>query len=237
MRSILAFVFLLVAAPAVAQSTTVSASLTGDVTRFSRFGTNGNNTFAVNNPRDGEAIGLNVGLGRRIGERWGVAVEVGRTGEIESRQVHSFDVRVAAELTPLPTSLVPPNRVPPVPVPPLDFEFESRHELQQTLVSALLWVSHDAGDRLELSYTGGLTLMRSESESDLTVTDTRLALWLVPTGLRAIDYRTAPVVGADGAFKFTEHTALTAGVRAHAINVSSISGWLLRPSIGVRWRF
>ncbi|HYE87755.1 MAG TPA: outer membrane beta-barrel protein [Vicinamibacterales bacterium] len=231
MRSTLALLFLLVAAPVMAQRTTVSASLTGDVTRFSRFDTRGDE-FGVNTPRDGEAIGFNVAVGRRIGDHWGVALEAGRTGEIETRHVHSFDIRVAPQAPPVPTTLLPPGRV-----PPPDFSFESAFELQHTTINALLWVSHDAGERVELSYTGGLTLLRSESENDLNVTDPRLAQWLLPTGLRTIDYRTLPVVGADAAIRLTEHTAVLAGVRAHAVTVAATSGWLIRPSFGVRWRF
>lgn len=234
MRSIFGLVFLLAAAPVMAQNTTVSAGITGDVVRFSRFDTEGLGDLSVNTPRDGESIGFNVGVGRRIGEQWGVALEVGRTGEIESRRVHSLDIRVAAELMP-PTTLLPPTRVPPV--PPLDVEFESTYELRQTAISALVWVSHNAGSRIELTYSGGLTLMRSESASAITVTDQRLAIWALPAGLRSIDYRSAPVLGADAAIRFTDHTALTAGVRAYAIDVSGISGWLIRPSVGVRWRF
>ncbi len=156
MRSTVFTILLFAAAPAFAQGTTISASLTGDVARFSR--TEARPATAVDlSALDGEAIGFNAAVGRAIGERWGVAVEFGRTGKIESRQEVEFDPR--------------------------------------------------------------------------------LAIWAYPTGVRTIEYDTAPMAAFDAAIKLTDHTAFTAGVRLHGIALQGLSGWLVRPGVGVRWRF
>ncbi len=230
MRSTLFTIFLFagllsVAGPAAAQNTTISASLTGDIARFAR-------TDVEPLPQvdlsaiGGEAIGFTVGIGRAIGDRWGVALEIGRTGEIESRQQVEFDPRISAR-----PGLVAPG----IPIP--DFSFISTSEVQLTTISALAWAKHDAGSRVELTYGAGVTFTRSESERDFEITDPRLAIWAAPSGLRTIEYDAAPVAGMDAAFKFTDHTALTAGVRLHGIQVQGLSGWLVRPSVGVRWGF
>ena len=148
MRSTVFTILLFTAAPGFAQGTTISASLTGDVARFSRTETRPAPTVDLS-ALDGEAIGFNAAVGRAIGERWGVAVEFGRTGKIESRQDVEFDPRISAR-----PSLVPPG----IPIP--DFSFVSTSEVQVTTISALGWVSHDAGSRVELAYGAGITFGR-----------------------------------------------------------------------------
>jgi hypothetical protein len=225
MRSTLLTVFLCVATPVLAQDTTISAALTGDVARFTRTDIEPA-PFADLSSIDGEAIGFTIGVGRAIGNRWGVAMEIGRSGEIENRQEVEFDPRISARPV-----LVPPG----IPFP--DFSFISTSELQLVTVSALAWVKHAAGERVELSYSAGMTFTRAASERHFEVTDPRLALWSVPAGLGTIEYHQAPVAGVDVAIKFTDHTALIAGVRLHGVEVQSRSGWLVRPSVGVRWGF
>jgi hypothetical protein len=208
----------------------ITASLTGDITRFSHADASGivAGLFAET-PLDGETIGFTVGAGRAIGEAWGVAFEFGRTGEIESRSVQDIDWRLATG----------PIRLPPPDFPvPIDVSFESRAELRLTMFSALAWVKHQAGSRVELTYTGGLSFVRSDSSRQFTITDPRLlAIWALPAATEVTEHRAAPVVGMDAAIAFTDHTALTAGIRATAIQVSGTPGWLVRPGIGVRWRF
>lgn len=229
MRSIVFLLVLLTAASASAQ-TTISASLTGDITRFSQVETGAIVGLLAEAPFDGEAIGFTIGAGRAIGERWGVAFEFGRTGEIESSQTQDIDWRVA-----LPTiSSLPPRGTP----PPFDVGFDSRTELRVTTLSALAWVKHGAGSRVELSYTGGLAFVSSESAREFTITDPRLlAIWALPASTTFTEHGAAPVVGIDATIAFTDHTALTAGIRALAIEVSGTSGWLMRPGVGVRWTF
>ena len=236
MRAPLFTLFLLAAAPALAQSTSIAASITGDITRFTSVNTEPlPASFYGGAPLDGEALGFTIGAARALGERWGVAIEFGRTGEIESTRRREIDPRILGITLPIP---LPPGvgGVPGI-GPIFDFSFENRSELQLMTISALAWVKHAAGERVELSYTGGLTLLRSEAETEISITDTRLAIWAVPAGLETVEHRAAPVVGVDAAIRFTEHTAFSAGIRVHAITVTGTSGWLMRPFAGVRWTF
>lgn len=229
MRSTLFTIFLLTAASASAQ-TSISASITGDIARFSHVESPPDFALYAESALDGEAIGFTLGAGRALGDRWGVAFEFGRSGEIESRQVQEIDPRISAR-PPL-TVLPPPGQ----PIP--GFGLESRTELQVTTMNALLWVKHGAGSRVELSYTGGLAFVRSDTERAFTISDPRLlAIWALPATTRYVEHRAAAVVGMDAAIAFTDHTALTAGIRATAIEVSGTPGWLLRPGVGVRWTF
>lgn len=229
MRSTLLTIFLFAAVPAAAQSTMVTASLNGDITRFSKIETDGlsiGNVF-TDATHDGEALGFTIGVARKIGERWGVAFEFGRTGEIENSETTAFDTGLLAQL-------LPPAFFPPI----FDLSFESRTELQLTTYGALLWAQHSAGDRVEISYTGGLALVSSESARDFSIGDDRLlAFWTLPTGLRTTEYRTAPVVGADVAFTITDHAAVTGGIRVFVVEVAGADGWLIRPGVGLRWAF
>ena len=233
MRSILLMLCLLAAAQASAQDTTITASLTGDITRFSHIQAAPEIVAGLfpDTPLDGEALGFTLGAGRGIGERWGVAFEFGRTGEIDNETTQDIDWRLATQ--PIRPGLPPPG----LPVP-IDVSFVSRIELQVTTMSGLAWVKHNAGSRVELSYTGGLAFVRSASARQYTISDPRLlAIWALPAASEVVEYAAAPIVGMDATIAFTDHTALTAGIRAIAIDVSGTSGWLLRPGVGVRWTF
>jgi hypothetical protein len=201
------------------------------MTRFSRTETNGSPYGSLDaSTRDGDALGFSVTAGRSIGERWGVALEVGRSGEIEHRSTERV-VPVVPDLGVTPSPL--PGFLP---VP--DFEFELTSEQRHFAISALAWVKHDAGSRLELAYSAGITFLRSEFERAVTITDPRLAIWLpVLPNVKTIEHTAGPAVGVEAALRFTDHTAFTAGARLHAIHVAGQDGWLFRPAFGVRWTF
>src|SRR5688500_5865962 len=81
--SILTLAVISAAMPAFAQSTYVSASVTGDIVRFS-----GSEVAGINGtPGSGEAIGFALRVGTPLGTAWGVEAEFARPSEIttESR--------------------------------------------------------------------------------------------------------------------------------------------------------
>jgi hypothetical protein len=236
--SVVLVLFLLVAAPAAAQSTSISASMVGDITRFSHAETSGpGEVFSRDASLDGEALGFNIAVGRALGEKWGVAFEAGRSGEIEGVSSPWSWLATTGSVV-VPTLPVTPTRPIPVPPPFPQFPFELRTEQQYTTVSALMWARHSAGERIELSYFGGLTFVRSEVTQGMTIGDPRLlAIWALPAAVTTVAHESGPAVGIDASFKFTDHTAFTAGIRMHAIGNSGQSGWLIRPGLGVRWTF
>jgi hypothetical protein len=227
------------AAPAAAQSTFVSAAIVGDIARFDRAEIAPSPDFFGGDPGiDGETVGFNVSLGRSIGERWGVALEAGRSGEIANRGTQRFSPLrgTLTPVTPAPTtpSIGLPSILPPFP----DFEFAIETELQHTSVSALAWVSHEAGDRVDLTYFGGVSFIRTESETSMKITDPRLIQFLpFPNEITTFAHDTGPVIGAEAAIKFGDHVAVTAGARLHATSAAGRNGWLIRPGLGARWTF
>src|SRR5262245_56877839 len=97
MRSTVLIVCLLAAVPAAAQDTMITASLTGDITRFSHIQAAPEIVAGLfpDTPLDGEALGFTLGAARSLGERWGVAFEFGRTGEIDNETTQDVDWRLA----------------------------------------------------------------------------------------------------------------------------------------------
>jgi hypothetical protein len=239
------------AAPAAAQSTYVGASLVGDIARFSKI-EGGDSRFVQDNSIDGESLAVGVTVGRALGDKWGVEMEFVRSGEIERRTrsvyypaaIESLLVGVRGSIPGLPTvpGVTTPGRpgpggviLPTVPIP-VDFPFEEEVEQRQNSLGALAWVKHDVGDHVELSYVGGVTFFRTEIERESN--GPRILIYPpVDVETTSIDYDVAPTVGLDGQFKFGDHTAIVTGVRLHALTVEGRRGFLIRPSVGLRWRF
>jgi hypothetical protein len=237
MRELVLVICLLAAAPAAAQSTSIGVTANWDVARFSRVDLD-EPSLTIDpgiDSLDGDALGFTISVRRGIGDNWGLAAEFSRSGEIESsttRRLSPF-IRTLPTLPTIPGQL--PTILPPFPIP--DLEFELRTEQQHQSLSALAWVKHDAGDRVELSYTGGVAFVRSEFEREFSIDPRILALLIAPAALSTVDLGVAPIVGVDADIEFTDHTALTAGVRLQGLANSGRNGWLVRPAVGVRWTF
>jgi hypothetical protein len=241
MRAFVVVICLLIGAPAAAQSTSIGVTANWDFARYSR--------VEIDEPSltidpaadslDGDALGFTVSVRRAIGEDWGVAAEFSRTGEIESRTTRRISpIRGIPTLPTLPT--IPGVGQIPIPLPPFpipDFELTLQSEQQHQTIAALAWVRHDVGDRLDLSYTGGISFVRSEYERELTITDQRLAIFVAPTDLSTVDLSIGAAVGVDADVELTDHTAFTAGVRLQSLGGDGRGGWLVRPTAGVRWTF
>jgi hypothetical protein len=228
MRTLAALIVLFLAAPAGAQPTSVGATLVGDIARFTRVEQDEEAPRGIvraDRSIDGEGLGFTVALLRAIGERWGVALEFTRGGEIERRTS---------------TRLSPIQPLPPVPVPfpiPL-IEVDVRIEQQHLSLAALGWVRQRAGARVELTYLGGVSFNRSEFERDLRLSVSRPVI-IVPIdpATDVIEYRVGPAIGADAAFRVANRVFVVGGARLHAVTVAGRGGWLFRPAVGAQWRF
>lgn len=224
MRSFVVFcVMFVVATPAFAQSTYVGASLVGDVARFSKVDY-GDDEFAVlfggERSADDEALGFNVKIGRAFSERWGLEFEFARSGEFESRTAIAYPAILRERL-----DLRLPNR---------GFEYES--ERSHTTFAALAFLRQELGERLELSYLGGIAFSRVETEHEYD--GPRILIYPPVTipGYETIFYETGPTVGVEAAFTFGA-AAVTGGVRLQSAGGDAGSGWLIRPNLGMRWTF
>jgi outer membrane protein with beta-barrel domain len=232
MRALLVGILLAVAAPAAAQSTSLGVSGVWDVARFSKVEVNDNALLSsVAESLDGDAFGFSVNVRRAIGENWGVAVEFSRSGDMESttsRRLGGIPVTPAGVGV---GTALPPNVIRP------DFEFEVSTEQQHQSIGALAWVRHGVGDRVDLSYLGGVAFVRSELERDLGIDPRVLGISISTSELTTIEQSVAPLVGVDADFELTDHTAFTAGLRLQGVSVGGRNGWLIRPGVGVRWTF
>lgn len=217
--SVALFGLMLFATPVAAQSTYVGASLVADIARYSKIDYE-DDTFARfvgdDGSSDGEALGFNVKIGREIGPRWGVEFEFARTGEYENviSGIVPVFLRAPLDLT----------------VPPFEFESERTH----TMFAALAWVRQELGDRVELSYLGGLSFNRVETEHEFTGPRILIYPPISVPNYTTISYGVGPALGVESAIKFGP-AAVTAGVRLQT--VSGASGWLIRPNVGMRWTF
>ena len=221
-----AFVIVAIATPATAQSTYVGASLVGDVARFSRIDfDNAPGVLRNQLPDDASALGFNVKIGRTLGERWGVEFEFARSGEMESHLEHT-----------VPFSVITLPGVPPPSFSRPDFTLRFDQEQQHTGFGAIAWFRQDLGDRVDISYLGGVVFSRWHRTQTHDVT----ILWpaIFPPPARTVStttYGITPAVGAEVAIKFSERAAVTTGLRVQGI--TGQGGWLLRPNAGFRWMF
>lgn len=208
-----------VAASAHAQSTYVGASFIGDVVRMSGSDPGGPNG-------DGEAFGGALRLGTALGDRFGVEIELARSGEIEATP--PFAILAQEGFT------FGSDGVFPQIFPPPDIESER----QLSTISTLLWWNHEVSSRLSLAYLGGVAFTRVSSEL-------RLSFPAVPRppnvgiGLpRAIEqesvtYDADVVVGFEGRIGMTDHVRLVPGARLQTVP----GGWAFRPGVGLQWAF
>jgi hypothetical protein len=232
MRYLMTILALLaVATPVAAQSTYLGGSLVFDLARFDRIGYDEDDLPRLTSAAtsvDGEGLGFNLRVGRALGERWGVEFEFARSGEIENQA--SYGIPFLTDFAILPPEL----EILPVP----DFQYELETEQRYISYGALAWLRQDLGDRVDLTYLGGVIFNRATIEQDLRITDARLVQWIsVIPNLTLIEYSISPAVGLDAGFKLGDAAAITAGFRVHGATAGGRTGLLLRPNVGVRWTF
>jgi hypothetical protein len=242
MRSVVVLVcVLLAAAPVAAQSTYVGAALVGDIARYSKVESESRRIPGVQDSLDGETLSLGVTVGRAIGDNWGVELEFVRSGEIERRVTYpsiGFPIPLPRGIPAMPgvVPVLPGGTTVPGGPFPVDFSYEEEIEQRQTSLGTLAWVRHDIGRRVQLSYLGGISFFRTEIERESN--GPRILIYPpVDLETESTDYQVAPTVGVDGQFSFGEHTALVTGVRLHSLSVEGRRGFLIRPSVGLRWKF
>jgi hypothetical protein len=200
----------------------VGASLVGDIARFSKIDYDEDfaRILTTEPAADGEALGFNVKVGRTLGERWGVEFEFARTGTFEDRAsvilpavIERLDLRI----------------------PPVEFGYEV--ERTHLMLGALAFVHQDLGDRVELSYLGGVMFNRVESDQDFDEGDFRIQIFppAVYPDFETIEYGVGPAAGIEAAIKFGS-AALTTGVRLQSAGIGR-GGWMIRPNVGMRYTF
>ena len=112
--------------------------------------------------------------------------------------------------------------------------------MRATTTSALLVARQPLGDgRVELAYLGGVGFSRVVREVEFS-----FPRGLLPAGsaiqfpsTRTTQYAAGPVVGLEVRAGMTEHAQVVAGLRLHTLGQAVLDGWMIRPSVGLAWKF
>jgi hypothetical protein len=221
---------------AFAQGPYVAAAVLADVVRSTHTEYPG----APESSGGGEAIGFALRAGTRLGTIWGVEVEFARPGEIE----HEIGSGIGLPESPLVT--IPPLvgdlpgsvQVFAGPVRPgITYRVQSRE--RNTTLSAALWLEQQLTGRVAMVYLGGMAFSRSEFENEVSYVPIIFTpvlpspLILPPMRTDTIIYGVQPMVGVESRIEMTGNAHLVPGLRMHA----SDGRWLIRPAVGIAWRF
>ncbi|HKE83343.1 MAG TPA: hypothetical protein VKB50_06300 [Vicinamibacterales bacterium] len=228
--SLTVLVLLLVIAPSVrAQGAYVSAFLTGDVVRLDNVEGTGRGES-----RNGEAIGFALRLGTELSPKWGVELEFARPAEIET-----VDSPGIVPLPAGPPVVVSPGgggiTIPDSSVLPI-FSYGLRTRQRNTTLSPALWVRQELSTRVSLVYAAGAAFRRQTSELTIEVQPTPILgapIVFPPTVTKTTVYDVGAFAGIESRIGLTQNVQLVPGIRLLGIS----NGWLLRPSVGMGWRF
>jgi len=217
------------ASAAWAQGVYVGGAIGAEVVRTSST-RSGSSTF---NTGSGEAFAGAIRVGTGITEHVGVEAEFFRPGEIEGDRGGPILLGGIIDL-PVVTA----------PVPPLGYSiFPSiigqSSRVRATTTSALLVARQPLGGRVELAYLGGVGFSRVVREIEFS-----FPRGILPAGsaiqfpsTRTTQYAAGPVVGLEVRAGMTEHAQVVAGLRLHTLGQSVVDGWMIRPSVGLAWKF
>ena len=225
---------LLCAGAAWAQGAYVGGAVAAEVVRTSS-SKSGGTTYDSGN---GEAFAGAIRVGTFLTERFGVELEHFRPGQIESDAggpiylANAGDVGYSFTATGATASglydLVP--------------SFLSQTvRVRTSTTSALLTARQSLGGRVDLVYLGGIGFSRVVRQIEYGFP--RLAIPLPAVSpiqnysTRITQYAAGPVVGVEVWAGMTDHAQVVAGLRVHTLGQSVVDGWMIRPSVGLAWKF
>jgi hypothetical protein len=224
----------LLASSAWAQGVYVGGAIAAEVVRTTST-KSGGTTY---DSGSGEAFGGAIRVGTFITERVGVELEYFRPGEIDSDGgaiVYPDDLlsgNVSYSFNAVQSSSVIGASLP---------YFSQTMRVRTSTTSALLTARQPLGGRAELVYLGGVGFSRVVRESEYGFGLPRIAApvdAIFPRfSERTTQYAVGPVVGVEVRAGMTDHAQLVAGLRVHAVGQAVVDGWMLRPSVGLSWKF
>jgi len=222
---------LLWAGAAWAQGAYVGGAVAAEVVRTSST-KSGGTTY---DSGSGEAFAGAIRLGTFIAPRFGVELEYFRPGEIDSDAGGPIYL-AASERVALSSGI----GVPYLPDSTFPSILSQSTRIRVSTTSALLTARQPLGGRIELVYLGGVGFSRVVREIEYGFP--RLALPVAPafpitSSTRTTQYAAGPVVGVEVRAGMTEHAQLVAGLRVHTLGQSVVDGWMIRPSVGLAWKF
>jgi len=218
-----------------AQSAYVSGALVGDVL----LSTHSETSLGGDIPSGGEAIGFALRVGTRLGSRWGVELEFTRAGEIETTFDGPIPLASRDGTTVSWTSTVP-GALPNIDLLALlqrPVSYSLRTSQRHSTLSPTVWMNQELSRRVSLVYLAGMGFQRStyESESrfDILLPPGISIPSIMPASTKTVTYGVRPLAGIEARIALTEHADLVPGLRLHGLD----NGWLLRPAVGLSWKF
>jgi hypothetical protein len=218
------------ASSASAQSVYVGGAIAAEVVRTSSTKIGG----TTQDNGSGEAVAGAIRIGTFLAPRFGVELEYFRPGEIESNADGPIYLG-ASELARV-SSVIGVPYLPDVIFPILS----QTARVRTSTTSALLTARQPLGGRVELVYLGGVGFSRVVREIEYGFPGGILPL--APSiqrsySSRTTQYAAGPVVGVEVRAGMTDHAQLVGGLRVHALGQSVVDGWMIRPSVGLAWKF
>lgn len=229
-RVLMAVAVLLLAGSAWAQSAYVGGAVAAEVVRTSST-KSGSTTY---DSGDGESFGGAIRVGTFFTEHVGVELEYFRPGEIESSGDGPIYLAGLSGMTSVDfsfTSSGPAGLIYPI--------MSQSMRVRTSTTSALLTARQPLGGRVELVYLGGVGFSRvvREIEYGFPRIMAPIAPTIVPNSTRTTQYAAGPMVGMDVRVGMTEHAQLVGSLRVHTLGQALVDGWMIRPSVGLAWKF
>jgi hypothetical protein len=191
----------------------VGASISADIART------GSGASGLN-PGSGEAMSFSLRAGTPIVRRIGVEFEFARPAIIERDQV--------PDVVPLDPGLASEFAALGIPV----YRYTLHTEQRNTTMSVALAAEQSISPHLSVMYVGGVAFGRIERTVRFQY-DPAPPFGIPLPDQNGVTYDTGPLVGMDAHIGLTDHVQVVPGVRLMGI----AGGWLLRPAVGLAWRF
>jgi hypothetical protein len=225
-RVVVGMASLLCAASAWAQSAYVGGAVASEIVRT----TSSRTGDTIYDAGSGEAFGGAIRAGTFLTEHVGVEVEYFRPGEIESNGGGPFfpaDLSIGAS----------PGGISAVAFAPI---LSQTTRVRTSTTSALLTARQPIGSRVELVYLGGIGFSRVSHEIEFGFPrgfEPLAARVQNSYTTRTTQYGAGPVVGVEVRGGLTAHAQVVGGLRLHTLGQSLVDGWMIRPSVGLAWKF
>lgn len=161
---------------------------------------------------DGHAAGGGIVVGAPVGRRWDLELDVDAPGF--SRTSRPYEVTFKRSV--------------------ITLESATRNRMMS--VATIVRLQGARRGRLSVGYRGGLAFLVLRREHS-TAAPAGTPASIIPKPFVTTDFTAAPVVGADVRIAFGPHLSLVPAIEASAFRFDDASGVVVRPRLGVHWRF
>jgi hypothetical protein len=166
----------------------------------------------TDNVLDGESLGVSLALGATLGSRWDAEV--------------SFDLPASTETVRERSVILGRSTV----------EIQSITDNRAVSVTALARLRPARRGPVQLGLLAGMSILHLRQTFEASAPDS-VPSSLIPRPVETVDYVAAPTIGVDAEVDWGAHLALVPAIHVTTFSAREVSGLLLRPRVGIRWRF